>query len=69
MFENPNDYSHVFCAEESIAWKLVAAIFDAKVSFQNVENVVADESESCYGSNPTTLDDERASFTPTNGQK
>jgi hypothetical protein len=30
-FENPNDYLHVFSAEESIGWKLLAAIYDAKV--------------------------------------
>lgn len=31
LFESSNDYTHVFCAEENIAWKLIAAVYDAKV--------------------------------------
>jgi hypothetical protein len=30
-FENPEDYVHVFSADEGIAWKLMTAIYDAKV--------------------------------------
>ena len=33
-FENHDEYMHVFCAEEGIAFKLMAAIYDAKVSFR-----------------------------------
>ena len=31
-FEDPKDFIHIFAAEESIGFKLAAAIFDAKVS-------------------------------------
>lgn len=31
-FENPDDYMYTFSAEEGIAFKLAAAIYDAKVS-------------------------------------
>jgi hypothetical protein len=30
-FENPEDYVHVFSADEGIAWKLMTGIYDAKV--------------------------------------
>jgi hypothetical protein len=31
-FQNPDDYLHTFSAEEGVGYKLMAAIYDAKVS-------------------------------------
>ncbi len=31
-FEDPSDYLYTFSSEESTAWRLMAAIYDAKVS-------------------------------------
>jgi hypothetical protein len=30
-FQNPEDYLHTFSAEDGVGYKLMAAIFDAKV--------------------------------------
>ncbi len=34
-FENPEDYTHIFCIEEGQAWKLMSALYDAKVNLMS----------------------------------
>lgn len=38
-FENPEDYTHIFCIEEGQAWKLMSALYDAKVSLARLGSV------------------------------
>ena len=65
-FENPSDYIHIFSAEDSIGWKLAAAIFDAKVC--SVSSATQEDPagqtlmpESCYWPNKAAAACDRAS--------
>jgi hypothetical protein len=56
-FENANDYYHVFSCEESIGQKLLSAVYEAKVSYQEQYwRIIADVEQShTMGQNNTGL--------------